>query len=454
MRRCVQLEPGNGAAWNDMGAILYRMGRAREAVGCFERAKELLGPSGQLYLNLAQSYLAGGRCRDAAALFEDIQRSGALNEDIIERCADKFIQSGDIAGAVDLLGGMVGFFPGSSRLRSKLTQISPTPAKLAFFCGADGPTFLKDILEFTKKFFDVRFFEGKTYGDMYELMKWSDISWFEWCTDLAVNASKMPKVCRNIIRLHRYEAYLDCPQSVNWDNVDVLITVGNRYVNEILSQKVPDITSRTEIVEIANGVDLGKFGFTDRVRGKNIAFVGDLRLVKNPMLALQCMHTLHSIDSGYKMFIAGKISLGETFVEQYVRHMIGALGLQKAVFFDGWQEDIESWLGDKHYIVSTSVIESQGMGVLEAMACGLKPVVHNFPGAERILAPEFLFNTAQDFCGQILSGDYDSIKYRRFVEDRYLLSKQLNRINKLLARLGARCNVQEQPKMRSVQYSV
>ena len=442
IRRCVESEPDNGVAWNDMGAILFRLGRAKEAAECFERAKALVCPSGQLYWNLAQSYLADGRGRDAAALFEDMQRMGVLNEDIVERCADGFIESGDNAGAAGVLGDAAGFFPGSSRLESKLAQIGSAVTKLAFFCGADGTTFLKDILDFTAKRFDVRFFEGRTYGDMYELMKWSDISWFEWCTDLAMNASKMPKVCRNIIRLHRYEAYLDCPKEVNWENVDVLITVGNRCVNEILSQKVPDIASRTNIVEIANGVDLGKFGFIERHCGPNIAFVGDLRLVKNPMFALQCMHRLHSIDGGHKMFIAGRVPPVDAFVEQYLRHMIGALGLQDVVFFDGWQEDINLWLADKHYIASMSVIESQGMGVLEAMACGLKPIVHNFPGAARILTPEFLFNSAEDFCRQILSDDYDSARYREFVEARYSLSEQLGRVNRLLMDLGARCRPQ------------
>jgi len=429
-----------------MGAILYRLGRAKEASGCFERAKALIGPSGRLYWNLAQSYLADGRCGEAAALFVDMHRLGSLNDDIVIRCADAFISLGDNSAAARVLGDAAGFFPGSSRLQSKLAQIgSPAAArprldgaetKLAFFCGADGPTFLTDILEFAGQHFQVRFFNGKTYGDMYKLMKWSDISWFEWCTDLAMNASKMPKVCTNIIRLHRYEAYLDYPNEVNWDNIDVLITVGNRCVNEFLAGKVPDIASRTRIVEIPNGVDLAKFGFIERSRGPNIAFVGDLRLVKNPMFALQCMHRLHSIDSAYKLFFAGRIPPVDAFVEQYLGHTVDVLGLREVVFFDGRQADINSWLADKHYIISTSVIESQGMGILEGMACGLKPVVHNFPGAERIFAPEFVFNTAEDFCRQILSAEYEPKRYREFVKARYSLAEQLRGVSRLLMDLA------------------
>jgi hypothetical protein len=418
-----------------MGAILFRLGRAKEAAECFERAKVLVRPSGQLYWNLAQSYLADGRPCEAAALFEDMQRMGVLNEDIVERCADAFMRAGDNAGAAGVLDDVAGFFPGSGRLASKLSAIRPAATKVAFFCGADGATFLKDILEFTAKRFDVRFFEGRTYDDMYELMKWSDISWFEWCTELAMNASKMPKVCRNIIRLHRYEAYLDYPKEVNWGSIDVLITVGNRCVNEILSRKVPDIASCTKMVEIANGVDLEKFGFIERQHGPNIAFVGNLKLVKNPMFALQCMHRLHGIDDEYKLFFAGRMPDEDAFVEQYLRHMVDVLGLGEVVFFDGWQGNINSWLADKHYIISTSVIESQGMGILEGMACGLKPVVHNFPGAEEIFGSEFLFNTTEEFCERILSAEYEPRRYRGFVEERYSLRGQLERINEVLAGL-------------------
>ena len=107
------------------------------------------------------------------------------------------------------------------------------------------------------------------------------------------------------------------------------------------------------------------------------------------------------------------------------------------VFFDGWQEDVNCWLQDKHYIVSSSVGESQGMGLLEGMACGLKPVIHNFPGAGQIFPSEFLFNIAEQFCEQILADRYEPKKYRRFVEENYSLKDQLTKINRIFTQLEA-----------------
>ena len=115
--------------------------------------------------------------------------------------------------------------------------------------------------------------------------------------------------------------------------------------------------------------------------------------------------------------------------------MVKALDLQDVVIFDGWQENINQWFADKHYIVSTSTIESQGMGILEAMVCGLKPVIHNFPGAEQIFSSEYLFNISEEFCQQVLSESYEPKKYRKFVEERYPLKNQLADINNIIKQL-------------------
>jgi len=144
------------------------------------------------------------------------------------------------------------------------------------------------------------------------------------------------------------------------------------------------------------------------------------------------MQKLHYIDPQYKLFFAGVFQ--DAALEQYIRYMVKVLDLTDVVFFDAWQDDVNTWLQDKHYIVSTSVGESQGMGVMEGMACGLKPVVHNFPGADQIFSSDYLFNISEEFCHQICEGDYEPEKYRRFVEERYSLEKQLSAINKLFLR--------------------
>lgn len=432
MKSYLAKKPSDAEAWNDAGAILFSLGEYKEAIKYFERAGDLKLDHADLYSNLAKAYLADGKSGMVVEMFEVLSDKGVLSDEIIRGTVESFIRFGDKVNAMEAAVRAQEFCPRSKKLRALIKKMKTKRPKIAFFCGGDGPTFLEDILEFVDKRFEVRFFEGETFEEMYELMKWSDISWFEWCTNLAVKASNWPKVCKNIIRLHRYEAYIEYPLQINWSNVDHLITVGNECVNEMLKKQVPGIENLTHMIDVPNGIDISKYEIENKPKGKNLAFVGKLRMVKNPMLLLQCMYKLHSIDPEYKLYIAGYASEEEAFVEQYFKHMIRELGLEGSVFVDGWQGDMNGWFADKDYIVCTSVIESQGMGVLEGMAHGLKPVVHNFPGAAKTFSKECLFNTCDEFCIHVLSENHRPIDYREFVEYKYSLKLQLMRVNGLL----------------------
>jgi hypothetical protein len=76
------------------------------------------------------------------------------------------------------------------------------------------------------------------------------------------------------------------------------------------------------------------------------------------------------------------------------------------------------------------------------MACGLKPIVHNFPGAERLFPKEYLFNIAEQFCEHILAPAYEPAAYRRFVEDRFSVKEQLATVNSLLTQLESEIEMQ------------
>jgi hypothetical protein len=72
-------------------------------------------------------------------------------------------------------------------------------------------------------------------------MKWSDISWFEWGSDLAVTGSNQPKVCKNIIRLPRNEENPQWSEAVNWANIDIRLTVGDCDAEETLAHELDKI---------------------------------------------------------------------------------------------------------------------------------------------------------------------------------------------------------------------
>lgn len=428
--------PHDAQAMNDTGAVLYCLGRLEEAGKCLERAYALQPGSAEVIWNLVEVYLSMGQPEKLLSLLPAMASLDILNPDILNRAANAFLDRNDMAGAVEMLLYSLRIAPNQEILRPMLDAIRNRRPKIAFFCGLGSDTkFLTDIMRFASERFPVKVFEGATVEEMANLMKWSDISWFEWCTDMPAKASRLEKTCKMIVRLHRFEAYEAWPTQVNWSNIDKLILVGNSAVKAALLKQVPDIDQQTEVVTIANGIHLDRYSFANRPRGKNIACVGHINMRKNPMFLLQCMQKLHYIDPAYRLYFAGDFQ--DAMLEQYVTDMVENLGLKDVVRFDGWQDNVGRWLADKHYVVSTSIGESQGLGVLEGMACGLRPLIHRFPGVGEIFPTEYVFNISEEFCGQIIGGAYEPAKYRKFVEDTYPLKKQLDSINAIFTAFEA-----------------
>jgi len=424
--------PDDGRALNDAGAVLYALGRFDEAAVMLGRAAACLGPgAGHALWNLAEVYLASGRPREVLGLFPALDRAEVLTADLANRTAAALADRGDAVGAMEALLESRRLAPGQPALRAAHEGLRRLRPKVAFLCEFQDRKFLKDILPFVSARFETRLWDGRDRDEMLDVLRWCDVAWLEWCTGQAVLASQLPKTCRLIVRLHRFEAFQPWPEQVRWEHVDALVTVGNRAVLDRLRQRVLNLERRTRVVAIPNGVNLERFAFRDRPRGKNLACLGYVNARKNPVLLLQALARLRERDPEFRLFFAGHFQ-DDGVLEDYLRYAAREMGLEGAVRFDGWQDDVAAWLEDKHYLVSASIGEGHPVGVLEGMARGLKPVVHVFPGVRDFLPPQFLWRTADEFCDRILADAYRPAEYRDFVAARFPLQAQLDRINDLL----------------------
>jgi hypothetical protein len=131
-------------------------------------------------------------------------------------------------------------------------------------------------------------------------------------------------------------------------------------------------------------------------------------------LALQI---LNQSSDNHELHIAGKFQDGTTV--DYLNNMVTALKLNDRVFFYGPIDDINDWLKDKNYLLCTAISEGCPNNVLEAMAKGIKPVIHNWPGSKSLFNG-FTFNTVQEAADMMtVESSYKSGTYRTQIETLY-----------------------------------
>jgi len=86
------------------------------------------------------------------------------------------------------------------------------------------------------------------------------------------------------------------------------------------------------------------------------------------------------------------IILGEGELEKNLKELTGNLGLEKDIYFLGWQKNPFKFLSRSKLFVFSSLWEGLGISILEAMACGV-PVISTDcnSGPREILAPNTFF---------------------------------------------------------------
>ena len=305
--------------------------------------------------------------------------------------------------------------------------------RIAFLCLPGLQTFLSDIVAWAQARFDTRTCFSSDPQQVAATVAWADVVWVEWANELAAGLTNNEGLLGDkqvICRLHSYEAFDQIILKINWSRVNHLICVAP-HILEVIKARVPDLDQRCKhIALIPNGIELDRFAFKKRHKGFNLAYMGYINYKKGPMLLLQLLKELTLVDSRYHLDIAGEIQ--DLRYELYFNQMIDAMGLNAHVTMSGWVDEIGPWLADKDYILCTSLLESQGLGLMEAMACGIKPVIHNFVGARDIYPHASLWNTITEGRDLVLDDHYDSTAYREWIRRKYSLASQLEKVAALL----------------------
>ena len=251
----------------------------------------------------------------------------------------------------------------------------------------------------------------------------TDIIWVEWANKNAAEIGDYGTKTRKFLRLHAYEAYTPQIHYINFKKYEKVIFI-SEHIKYVVEQKVGEIPNS---VVIPVGIELDKFSMStffarcarDNGRNNKIAYAGQISRKKG---AGELMFLAKSLPE-YEFHIAGKYI--EDDVADYFNN-----GKPDNLFIHPFTYNLNEWLQDYTYFINTSMREGNPIATLEAMACGLKPLVRDWLGAEEIYG-EYVYKNLDDL-KRLLNGSYEPEKYRKFVEDNYDFENTYKEIEKLL----------------------
>lgn len=250
--------------------------------------------------------------------------------------------------------------------------------------------------------------DAKWFKSSFDFMDDGDIKIFMWCNNDAVDyINSSGHLSKIVLFVRRYEFFTDCIERMNWKNVDAVICV-NDYLADWVVQR-----GGIKPYVVYNGVSLDKWTYKERKPNKKIAWVGFINQKKNIPIALQIMYEL---PRDYELHIAGDIQDYTPMV--YMMNLAEQMRLTVIHYNHIPHEQMDEWLDDKGYILNTSISEGCPNSVIEAMAKGIKPIVHNWPGAMEQFE-DAVFNTVSGAVKMLRDNVYDSSEYRRIVREKF-----------------------------------
>lgn len=272
-------------------------------------------------------------------------------------------------------------------------------------------------------------------------VKRADVVFFDWVDNSLIRASnpdddfyklmkegvmdkmygERPAGKKIIARCHDIDAWCEHYKKVDWNWVNDLVFVAD-HIKELVcsNQQFPE---SLKIHTIKHGINPEKFTFRNKPKGNKIAWVGRITHHKCIELALQALaenpeYELHAVGSSL-----------DSWELYYVDSFVKRNGLK---FFHYPQvEDMNVFLEDKDFSLLTSFKEAFSYATGEAMAKGLKPLIHNFWGAEGVWPKKYIWNKVSEV-RPMLEGDFNPQEYHDFIKENYNLERMLKEYDQIM----------------------
>jgi glycosyltransferase involved in cell wall biosynthesis len=234
--------------------------------------------------------------------------------------------------------------------------------------------------------------------DLQAFMRANDVVFFEWTSGLLAAATRLPKVCGIVTRLHRYEMY-GWVNRVNWDAVDKIIVVSHAKKQEFIA-RFPEQAAK--IVVSGPSTNLEKFRPQPKVFQGDIGILCHLTPRKRVYDLILTFYELTQHRNDLHLHIAG--GMDSAFEDYYdaLHYLVKKLNLQDKVTFYGNVTDTWDWYHKIDIFISNSYSEGLQVAPMEAMASGCYCLSHRWDGADELLPQENLFYTSTELKEKIL----------------------------------------------------
>jgi hypothetical protein len=265
-----------------------------------------------------------------------------------------------------------------------------------------------------------------------ELVEWADVAFFYPVDNNLAQASKgeKPPHTRIIAEAVDADIYGGHWRKVNWDWVDGLVCM-SKHMTDYMRPKLPE---SLPVYHVPGGVNLDKWTFRrDPTRNFNIAWVGHYWIAKNLFGALQVFRQLLRRDerNPWHLYVRGERwspNWWRAHCEAYVE--ANPILQERVTFVEKRIPDLNEWLEDKAYLLSTSFKEAFGYVIGEAAAKGIRPVIQFTRGVYDIWPYEWTFLTHVESEMHFLAACcYEPEQYRAYVAERYPLAQRLEMLD-------------------------
>ena len=239
--------------------------------------------------------------------------------------------------------------------------------------------------------------------ELLEAMEASDVVFADWADRGAVWTSmQLPAGVRMVLRIHSMDALSPWIHVIDWSRISDVVFVSSHLRDIVLAQVGSDLGD-TRVHVIPNIVDVDRFsGVTHGAdTPRTLALVGWSQKVKDPLWALEVLGRLRRDDPTWRLalighdFSPGAVRSSHDYTEAFVGRLVED-DVAGGVDFIDFTDDLPGVLGSVDVILSSSLRESFGVGLVEGAAAGCVPVVRDWPmfrahrGARTLFPPEWV----------------------------------------------------------------